>query len=492
MMYVFCYNKYQMSPVKLSDFFIYRYRYQIGYILLTIFFIVLLAVAGLFVPGGLSKGEERAFVQTASLDLQNINSLSVANLPFYMAQRFSMQMLGPTIFAFKLPAILCAFFAGVGAVLLLRRWFRPNIAVLATAIMITTGQFLYVAQSGTAGITYILWSIWLLLAATMITGSARHQRLWKALFFIVMPLSLYTPLSIYLVVAIFSAGILHPHVRHVLKRMPTLHLIGLSMISLIIVAPLLYLAARQPSLIITLLGAPDAWPPDLFQNIKILVQQYLNFVHPQSGVLMTPVLGLGSIILIGLGAWQLYNIRYTARSYTLTAWILLLVPILIINPSFTAVSFVPLLLLLASGLGFLLQAWYGMFPLNPYARFIGIIPLTVLVAGLVITGVGRYYDGYRHDPETASSFSKDVTIYEREVYSKNITKLLVSNDELAFYNALASYYRNNRPIIVAEVPTLGGFASTHDAHDRVIGAKIERIVTTETSDKSDRFYIFKK
>lgn len=481
-----------MSSVKLSDFFTYRYRYQIGYLLITISFISLLVVAGLFVPGGLSQGEEKAFVQTASLDLQNLDSLAVPNLPFYMAQRASMQLLGPSVVAFKLPALICAFIAGIGAVLLLRRWFRPNIAVLATAIMITTGQFLYVAQSGTAGITFILWSVWLLLAATMITGSARHQRFWKALFFIVMPLSLYTPLSIYLVAAIFSAGILHPHVRHVLKRMPTIHLVGLSIISFLVVAPLAYLVFRNPSLSLQLLGAPSSWPPDLLQNIKILVQQYLYFVHPQSGVLMTPVLGLGSIALIGLGAWQLYSIRYTARSYTLTAWFLLLIPILIVNTTFTAVTFVPLLLLLASGLGLLLQSWYGIFPRNPYARFVGIIPLGVLVAGLVITGVGRYFDGYRHDPETATSFSRDASLYAEEVHGKSINKLVVTNAELPFYNALASYYQADKPTIVTEVPSMGEFAATRGAHERVIGAKIRRIITTAISTDSDRFYIYNK
>lgn len=452
----------------------------------------MLFMAGLFVPGGISKGEERIFVQTASLDLQNVTSLSVPNAPFHMAQRLSMQLLGPTIFAFKLPALICAFFTGIGAVLLLRRWFRPNIAVLATAIMITTGQFLYVAQSGAGSITYILWSIWLLLAATMITGSERHQRFWKALFFIIMPLSLYTPLSIYLVAAIFSAGLLHPHVRYVLKRMSRLHLFSLSFVSLIIVSPLAYLIFNKPRLALQLLGAPESWPPDMLQNIKILIQQYLNFVQPESGVLMTPVLGLGSIALILLGAWQLYHIRYTARSYTLSAWILLLVPVLLINPSFTAATFVPLLLLLASGLGYLLQSWYGMFPRNPYARFVGIVPLTILVAGLVVTGIGRYFDGYRYDPETATSFSRDATLYEQEVVAKGIKRLVVSDNELPFYQALSSFYRKDRPIIQTEVPSLGDFAATKEAHDRVIGAQIQKIVATEKTNDSDRFYIYKK
>lgn len=481
-----------MSKLSLSDFLTYRYRYQIGYGLIIVFFIALLVFAGLYVPGGLSQGEEQAFVQTAALDLQNPSTLAIPNLPFYAAQRMSMEIFGPSIFAFKLPALICAFIAGIGAVLLLRRWFRPNIAVLAAAIMITTGQFLYVAQSGTASITYVLWSVWLLLAATMITWSPKHARFWKLLFFTLMPLSLYTPLSIYLVLAILSAGILHPHVRYVLKRMPRPHLIGLTAGSVILTAPLIYLIVRNPSLAPQLLGAPESWPPDLWQNIKILIQQYLNFINPQSGVLMTPVLGLGSIALILLGAWQLFTIRYTAKSYTLTAWIALLLPVLLINPMFTSVTFVPLLLLLASGLGYLLRSWYGLFPRNPYARFVGIVPLTVLVGGLVITGVGRYFDGYRHDPVTAGSFSRDVSLYNEHVDGKNIPKLVVGEDELPFYAALTSFDKNNPPLILTTTPASGQFAATRTAHLGIKNATITRIITTEISEESDRFYIYKK
>ena len=481
-----------MAKLRLSDFFTYKYRYQIGYGLIIILFISLLAVAGMFIPGGLSQGETDAFVQTASLDKQDPSTLAVPNLPFYMAQRLSLEMFGPSIFAFKLPALICAFFAGIGAVLLLRRWFRPNIALLATVIMITTGQFLYVAQSGTASISYILWPVWLLLTATMITSSPRHKRFWKVMFFIVMPLSLYTPLSIYLVLAIFSAGILHPHVRYVLRRMPRSHLAMLVFGSVVVAAPLAYLIGVKPQLALQLLGAPASWPPDVWQNFKILVQQYLNFISPQSGVLMNPVLGMGSIALILIGAWQLFKIRYTARSYTLTAWILLLVPVLLINPFFTSVTFVPLLLLVASGLGYLLREWYGIFPRNPYARFVGIVPLTILVAGLVVTGSNRYFDGYRFDPDTASSFSHDITLYNNHVTAKDIEKLVVSRDEVPFYTALAHYNHKNPPLIMTTTPSSGVFAATRAAHSSIRNATITRIITTDDSSSSDRFYIYKK
>ncbi len=481
-----------MARFKISDFWTYRLRYHIGYGLIVITFITLLIAAGLYVPGGLSTTETKDFVRTAAMDLQNTQTLAIPNVPFFAVQRLSMDLFGASTFAFKLPALICAFVTGIGAVLLLRRWFRANIAVLATVIMITTGQFLYIAQSGAASITYVMWSVWLLLIATMITSSVRHKRLWKMLFFIAMPLSLYTPMSIYLVLAIVSAGLLHPHVRYVVKKMSRVQLVLLPLLSLLIVAPLGWLIYQYPRLGLDLLGAPASWPPDLLENLRIVFQQYFNFIHPSSGNLMTPVLDLGSMVLIALGLWQLYTIRYTARSYTLTAWIIILIPVLLINPTFTSVTFVPLLLVLASGLSYLLRAWYELFPRNPYARFVGVVPLTILVGGLVMSGLYRYFDGYRYDPITATSFNHDLSLYNKNVLGKNITRIVVSPEERPFYEAVARYNTRTRIIVLTKAPEKPGeYAATRAVHNN-ISALPTRIITTAASEDSDRFYIYKQ
>jgi len=477
------------------DSWLYRKRYILGYVLIAVSFAALLYVAATIIPGGISSAEERSFVKAAELDLQNHDTLATVSLPFYALQRFAVETLGVSLLSIKLTSIVLAFITGIGAVFLLRRWFRPNIALLATVIMITTGQFLYVAQSGSPSITYVMWPIWLLLTATLITTSPHYARFWKVLFFILVPLSLYTPLSIYLVLAIISAGLIHPHVRYVIRRMSIPHLALLSLMSLALIAPLIYLIAQDPSIGLYLLGAPVTWPPDIFANAREITQQYLNFIEPQSGRLMTPVLGLGSIILIALGIWRLAKISYTARSYTIVAWVILLIPILLINPVYTAAAFVPLLILLAMGLEFLLRSWYQMFPRNPYARFVGLVPLAILVGGLVISGLSRYFDGYRYDPVTASSFHKDLDLLEKNVHTKSgPTTLIVSKSEHDFYNAIAliGEQHGNELIVTTTVPAVAPhrLAATKAAKSSV-DLPIERIVTTSTSTDADRFYIYK-
>lgn len=477
-----------------TNSWLYRKRYLLGYLLIIAAFAWLLVIAGTRVPSGLSPGEREAFVTSAGLDLQNIETLTESSLPFYAAQRVVIELLGPSTISIKALSLVLALITGIGAVFLLRRWFKPNVALLATIIMVTTGQFLYVAQAGLPSITFVMWSVWLLLTATMITTSAHHKKIWKFLFFLLVPLSLYTPLSIYLVLAIVSAGLLHPHVRYVVRRMPRLQLALLSTMSIFITLPLMYLIIRDPSLGLELLGLPETWPPDLAQNANQLLQQYFNFIHPQSGTLMMPVLGLGSIALIALGAWRLFKIRYTARSYTLVTWVILLIPILLINPLYTTITFVPLLILMANGLEFLLRSWYGIFPRNPYARFVGLVPLAILVAGLTISGIDRYYYGYTYDPASASNFSKDLTLLETKIRTDDrpIT-LVVGSDEVDFYTAVANMSKDGEgklTVTTKPVDTTQRLVATHEAQSK-IDQPIDTIITSASSKDADRFYIYK-
>lgn len=478
-----------------TESWLYRHRYSLGYAVIILAFIWLLFLAATQTPGGLSAGEHTAIVRTAGIDLQNTESLTLTNLPFYAAQRGVIEVLGISSLSIKLLPAVLSLITGIGAVFLLRRWFRPNIALLATAIVITTGQFLYIAQSASPSITYILWPVWLLLTASLITANPQHARFWKLLFFLIVPLSLYTPLSIYIVVALLSAGLLHPHVRYVVRRMSRKHLAGLTAISLTLVAPLIYLIVQRPELGLELLGAPDAWPPDIAANAVTLFNQYFNFVEPQSSARMIPLLGLGSMALIALGVWRLFKIRYTARSYTLAAWILLLLPVLLVNPVFISVTFVPLLILLASGLEFLQRSWYGIFPRNPYARAVGFVPLVILVAGLTISGLDRYFAGYRHDPAVASNFSNDLSLLEDKIQEGDApVTLVVHKDELEFYNAVAHLQHAPRPelTVTSTAPSVAGgkLAATRAAKDTIV-LPIERVIVTDTQQNADRFYIYK-
>lgn len=476
-----------MGTKTASRISLYRYRYFIGYSIIALLFVSLLLFAGLYVPGGLATSELNSVVKGAAVDIHQPSTLAVTSLPYILLQQLSVETLGISNFSIKLPSLICALITGVAAIFLLRRWFSSNIAVLATMIMITTGQFLFVAQLGASSITFIMWSVLLLLSASMITGGSSHKAFWKVTFFIVAGLSLYTPLSLYLLLAIVSAALLHPHVRYVLKRISAGKLFLYGLLFLLFIAPLGYFIYIRPELTLLLLGIPTNWPPDILNNATIISQQYFAFLNPSSGNLMTPVFGLGSIILILIGAVRLFKTRYTARSYTVTAWFVLLVPVILINPTYTSITFVPFLLLLATGLESLLRSWYSLFPRNPYARVAGLLPLIVLVSGLLLSGVDRYVYGYHYDPSTARNFTRDLTLFNYQVKSDD-TYLVVSEKEKPFYDAVAKYSDN--VTVSTTAPPDRDFAVTKAAHTQSIPNEVRRVVVTSHSDSADRFYLY--
>lgn len=470
-----------MATKDFSKYFLYRWRYVIGYTLIGLLLAGLLLFAGLFVPGGLSNVEMTSVVRSANLSLSDPASLAIVNLPYYALQAGIFALFGVSVLTIKLPSLILAFLTAVGLILLLRRWFKPNIAVLASLIAITTGQFLFLAQSGTPSILYLFWPVLLLLLGTQVTRVTKMRFLWKILFAAVAALSLYTPLGIYPLIAVALAVIFHPHLRNAVRKLKRTRLAVVAVIFLALIAPLIWLITITPQLGLTLLiGNPSEWPPDLAANALTVAKQYVLFWQPSTTELMTPVFGLGSAILIGLGLYRLIRTRETTRSYLIIFWIVCLLPVLLLNPSFTSVTFVPSVLMMAAGLTSLIGYWYRLFPLNPYARILGLVPIVILVAALIVTGLARYVYGYHYSPQVAPLFSNDLTLLP-----KNTKQLVVSKEELPFYSAV-SQYRDGLDVVTT--PTQKDVIVTRAARESVEGYNITTIITSSRSADADRLY----
>jgi hypothetical protein len=475
----------------ITEYFLYRWRYVLGYGVIALSILGLLVVAGLYIPGGVSNAEMQSVVASDALTLKSFDPASIVNLPYHLFQRASIELLGISQFSIKLPSLILGAFSALGMIILLRAWFRHNVAIIATGLTITTGQFLFIAQNGAPGIMYVFLSVWLLVAAMMVARHARFNVLWKLALFAVASISLYTPLSIYILLAIVSAVILHPHLRYILRRLSKPQLLGASAIGLVLLAPLGYAAFKSPSIGLLLLGIPAEWP-NLLENGVRFLKQYFDFVTPSSSSFMTPVYGLGSMILILLGILNLFTTKYTARSYMISAWIILLLPILIINPQYTSVTFVPVLLLMAMGIHTLLRNWYQLFPRNPYARIAGLLPLAVLIGGMIVSGVGRYTYGYLYDPQVASNFSKDLGLLNRQLDEpeRGETTIVVSSAALPFYSVVAKYHPNLTATTAVDPASKTSIVS----RDAPLPQKVAdpyRIITSGSSNQSDRFYIYK-
>ncbi|MFZ2125797.1 MAG: glycosyltransferase family 39 protein [Candidatus Saccharimonadales bacterium] len=473
-----------MSKLSITDYSFYKWRYPIGYGLLGIGLIAVLTLVCLYSPGGISQQETQSVIVSDSVSVANIGSLAIPNLPYHMLQKVSLMLFGVSLISIKLASIVLALLSSIGIIILLRRWFSPNVGILASLIAITTSQFLFIAQDGTPGILYLFWSVWLLLLASLIARKTKFRAYYKIAFFITAALSLYTPLSIYVLIAMGVAIILHPHLRYLIKQLSQLKMAIGAGIAIILMIPLIITMYKTPSFGLELFGIPTSWP-NWGNNLASLSAQYLGFSNPGSSTLLTPFFGLGSSLIILLGVYGIVKKRSTAKSYAIAIWMILLLPAVILNPSYISITFLPLVLLMALGLDTLLGYWYGLFPRNPYARVAGLVPLVVLVSVLVVSGLARNIYGYQYDPDIVANFSKDISLLPGDTKT-----LVVSNDQYDFYRIIAD---GNKQLTVMTAPnSTDSFAATREAKNDFKGYQIDKIITTYTSNNADRFYLYKK
>jgi hypothetical protein len=248
-------------------------------------------------------------------------------------------------------------------------------------------------------------------------------------------------------------------------------------------SPLIVALTKTPDMWLGLVGIPTHWP-NIWADLSSLAVQYFGFASPGGTTIVTPFFELGSMLLIALGLYYVYKTRETAKSYVVILWAICLIPILVLNPNLTSTTFLPLVLLLATGLNGLLSHWYGLFPRNPYARIGGLIPVVILVSVLTLSGVNRFVFSYLYNPKIVPNFSKDISLIP-----SGRQYIVVASDELPFYSVVAKY---DPKITVGTQPSGNTFTVTRAAKQMYPGYSIDKIVTNGNSDLGDRFYLYKK
>lgn len=468
-----------MSRFDFTTSIFYRWRYWIGYGLIVILFLSLLYVAAYVIPNGLTDSELRSVIASSQLNIGSLPLNAPLNAPYHLLQHGTLALFGISTLGIKLPSLILGLITALCMTFLLRRWFSPGIAVLAAAIAVTTGQFLFLAQQGSPGILYLFWPTVLLLLATLVANRVKYHAVCKALFFIAAALSLYTPLGIYVLIALVGATFLHPHLRYIVKRLPVKHIIANSVAALIILLPLLLTLIRDPSSGLRLLGIPSEWP-NLPTNLHALFDQYFNFMSLGSSSVLLPVFGFASMLIILYGLLRLIQTRSTVPSHVVLIWTICLTPVLIINPAFISIMFVPLFLLLATGFEHLLRVWYRLFPRNPYARVAGLLPIVVLVASMTLFGLERYVSAYRYAPEVVRNFSQDI------LRIPQTATIVVAPHEKALYDAVAMYREDLT--VTTSYPNESTYVVTSAAYDS--SRTPSSVVTNARRHDAARFYLY--
>lgn len=491
-----------MVRKKISDFLLYRSRYSIAFVSILVLLLVVLTLAGVFLPGGLSEAELKSAsssIHTPLLALNGDETDHLIDLPYHLLQKLSIMLLGVTALAIKLPSLVVAFIGIIALYGVLRLWFRRNTAIMTSVIAMTSAHFLLIAQLGTPQIAYIFWPAMLLLTTSMIAYSEKFATTWLVVAAAVGALSLYTPLMVYLVFALLATCLIHPHARFVVFKQPKIILAISGVVFLLLLTPLILGSIYAPTVLANILGFSSL--PAVFSLEYLLgyIAPYTQLANPTISTIVTPIYSLVIVLLIVIGAIRLVTTKYTAKSYILSILFLFLILGAFAGVVPAAFTFVPAMVLVAFALSYIIRSWYELFPLNPYARIAGLLPLAVLLAGISLSELDRYIYGVQYSTRAQVSFQKDVKMLRETIQQSNDKFVLVTTKNRAqFYTDFAerTKTKSGTPLIVtSDRDDARAKSGTHTIITIPMFASSTSIPTdilvSSNSGSSARFYLYK-
>ena len=472
-----------MKKITISKLFLYRYRFVIGYMILGASFIALLFVLPTFAQNGLSEAEINSATSSYYLGKRGILNGDLVDLPYRLLQKLSITVFGLSAYAIKLPSVIVGLLLGLLLILLLNRWFKSNVSLLASCLIILSTPFLFLAGSGTPLIMLVFWPTLLLWLGSKIQGEKRPRPAYCFLFAIAMLLSIFTSYMIYFAVFCVLFVLAQPHLRFVIKDLPKL---PLTIVILIMLAGFTVLGVsifHNPTTIMKLLFSENFNLGQFFGNIAAGLAPVFSWHNSLESVFLSPLISLPTFALALIGLFSTTKGFFASRNSIASILLVFCLVITGFNPDAVVFFILPFSILVAHGLKYLLEKWYGLFPENPYARISALLPLTILFGFMIIPGLLQYIYGYRYNPNIANEFSDKLEVIRENLNDEHL--LVFENYD--FYKIL----ENNTDIkIVDNIENVDKLAVLGKLEEIPAGYSLDRIITSPMRDNSDIIYLY--
>ncbi|MBQ3432675.1 glycosyltransferase family 39 protein, partial [Candidatus Saccharibacteria bacterium] len=404
-----------MKKIIISKLFLYKYRFIIGYVLLGAAFIGLLLVLPLVSQSGLTQAEMDSAVSSYALSYDAPMNGDLVDLPYRALQKVSIMLFGLTPYAIKLPSIIVGLMLGVLLILLLNRWFKNNVSLLASCLVILSTPFLFLAGNGTPLIMVVCWPTLLLWLGAKIQGEKRPKPSYCFLFAMALLAAIFTPYMTYFALFSVMFVLLQPHLRFIVKSLPKAPLI---LTGVLVVGGMVLLGmnvVNHPDTLMELLFAKDYDISNFMNNIIAGLTPAVSWRETPQSVFLAPLLSIPALALALIGLFSTTKGFFASRNSIASVLLVFTLVITGFNPNAVIFFILPFAILMAHGIKYLLEKWYGLFPENPYARVAGILPLAVLFGIMIVPSLLQYIHGYQYNPEVASEFSTDLAIIRKNL-----------------------------------------------------------------------------
>ncbi len=473
-----------MKKIVISKLFLYRHRFVIGYIILGLAFISLLFTLPFVSQTGITDAEMSSAVNSYALNIDAPLNGDLVDLPYRVLQKLSISLLGLTPFAIKLPSIVIGLLLGLLLILLLNRWFKSNVSLLASCLVVLSTPFLFLAGSGTPLIMIVFWPTLLLWLGSKIQGEKKPKPVYSFFFAIALLGAIFTPYMLYFAAFCVLFVAFQPHLRFIVKSLPKVPLVLVGLIIVGGVSVLILNMVNQPGTITELLFAKNFNPNAIFNNIGTGLAPVFSWRGDVDSVFLAPLLSLPLFALALIGLFSTTKGFFASRNSIASLLLVFTLIITAFNPDAVVFFILPISILVAHGLKYILKKWYGLFPENPYARIAAILPLTLLYGVMIVPSLLQYIHGYQYNPSVVGKFHQELTIIRENLTDET---LLVSAGDYDFYSIL----EDSTDIVVATdltsqpkaVAVFHGMLADNNY-------ALSRIITSPMSQNSDIIYLY--
>ena len=435
-----------MRKFMLKHSWLYRYRYWWSIICLALFALTMIFSNLDTMPNGLSAAEEANVAHVSSIkpailyrDSSRLNY--VANWPWTAAEVASTQLLGRSVFAWRLPAAILALVTIGVMMALIWRMRKPSLAVIAGFLMASSAGFLCLGREATPVVmTACLLSIALYNGYLVLNHTLSKWRLRLARWCLVIVLALlpYLTGGFLAVVVLLLATLAHPRGRLLFKEHKGAYLAYL-VTGVVLWLPWFaslamdILHGGKANLVSQMLLLPSHNLVDLGGAVMAV----LGFIHLKGAPYLLPV-GLLTLVDTALAIWGIWVLA--SHFASVRSRLILLLFAAFLQPAMVALLFIPLTLLVVLGLGDIIDRWYTLFPRNPYARTFALIPLSALIISLGWFNSERYFAALNYHAPVVYSYNEEYQTAYQLSKDRSIEVLVVPDDKIDLYYAVQSHH----------------------------------------------------
>lgn len=468
----------------ISKLFLYKHRFLLGYIVLGLAFVALLFIMPLVANKGISEAEMDSATSSYYLNIKSVTNGELVDLPYRALQKLSISIFGLSAYAIKLPSVIIGLLLGFLLILLLNRWFKNNVSLLASCLIVLSTPFLYLAGSGTPLIMIVFWPTFLLWLGSKIHGEKRPKPLYGIGFALALLLAIFTPYMIYFAIFCILFVFLQPHLRFIVKNLPKIPLIITCIIILGGISALVVNTIFHPDTIMELLFAKGFHLENFWPNLTSGVLPIFSWRGNAEGYILSPLISLPVFVIALIGIFSTAKGFFASRNSIASLLIIFTAIITGFNKDAIIFCILPLTILVAHGLKYILEKWYGLFPENPYARISALLPLTVLFALILIPSTLQYLYGYHYNPNVTDNFTDNLSIIRKELKEE----ILIAKDRSEFYQILD---RSTSITVANKIDeSYEHFAYLGKPESVPEKYQLTRIITSAKSDNSDIIYLY--